>query len=402
MKKKGIRNIILFIVAIALASFVWHCKNRTTESDYFTPKVLATHVNGENYVGSETCMECHTDIYATHLNTAHYKTSAQASAETIKGSFETGANSFDINDSKITLIAEDGKFYQHMDFKFTQQDDITSKIDIVIGSGVKGQSYLTWDDDRLYQLQASYYTPIDSWMNGPGFPLTYFKRPVSDACIKCHTTTAKNHDPSGASNQYYRNEMVLGIDCERCHGPAEKHVIAQRTNPDTVQTLNMAKISELSRQQRLDVCAQCHSGLRNRKRKDNVFSFLPGEVLDDYATSFTSGKPKEKLDVHGNQYGLLTSSACFIKSESMDCMTCHNPHNKERGNSMFNQKCMQCHDSLSKGCSKDSQMANNTLTNDCIACHMPLSPSTTMQLQLDKDSTTVPVYIRTHLIGIYE
>ncbi len=394
----------LFITTlVAVLGLFLNCKNGRFESDYFTPKVLATHLNGQNYIGSQTCMECHADIYEKHLNAAHFNTSSEANAKTIKGSFDQGLNYFDINDSRVSLISEDQEFYQNIDFKYNKRDDISSKIDIVIGSGVKGQSYLTWEGDKLYQLQASYYTPTDSWVNSPGFPLTNFKRPISDACVRCHATAAQNHSPSGGTNTYDKNKMILGIDCERCHGPAEKHVLAHRKNPETDQVLNMTKISELSRQQRLDVCAQCHSGLRSRKRKDNVFSFLPGEILDEYATSYSTGKPQEKLDVHGNQYGLLTSSKCFINSESMDCITCHSPHEKERGDfTLFNQKCMECHETNTIECSKENETSKSAMTNDCVACHMPLSPSTTMQIQLDKDSLAVPIYIRTHLIDIYE
>ncbi|WP_273567469.1 cytochrome c3 family protein [Maribacter halichondriae] len=406
MKKKGIRNIILFLVGITVASFVWHCKNRTTESDYFTPKVLATHATGGNYVGSETCMECHADIYETHIGTAHYNTSAVASSESIKGSFDTDSNTIELQDARLTLHSEDGAFFQKSDFKYGthgQAKEVTSKLDVVIGSGVKGQSYLSWEDDRLFQLQASYYTPIDNWVNAPGFPVTSFKRPITDACLKCHVTFAKNHDPVGNSNQFVKDQLFLGIDCERCHGPLEKHVLYQRGNPSVETPEHIIKIDSLSRQQRLDICAQCHSGLRNRQIKGNPFDFLPGEHLDEYSKNYNSGRPKEKLDVHGNQYGLLTSSQCFIKSPDMDCTTCHNPHKNQRGDmASFNKICMECHASITKGCTNENTTMTTGMNNDCIACHMPLSPSSTMQVQLNTDSLAEPVYIRTHLIDIYE
>jgi hypothetical protein len=46
--------------------------------------------------------------------------------------------------------------------------------DIVIGSGRKGQTYLYWKDDKIFQLPVSYYTPTDSWVNSPGLLLTSF------------------------------------------------------------------------------------------------------------------------------------------------------------------------------------------------------------------------------------
>ena len=75
----------------------------------------------------------------------------------------------------------------------------------------------------------------------------------------------------------------------------------------------MMKIDTLSRQKRLDVCAQCHSGPRDGILQGNSFSFLAGEKLDEYSRNYYTGISNDDLDVHGNQYGLLTSSKCFIR-----------------------------------------------------------------------------------------
>ena len=76
-----------------------------------------------------------------------------------------------------------------------------SKFDIVIGSGVKGQSYLTWKEEELFQLQTSYYTPLDDWVNSPSFPTYQYTRPIGDACLKCHTTFATNRHPETFGNR---------------------------------------------------------------------------------------------------------------------------------------------------------------------------------------------------------
>jgi hypothetical protein len=107
----------------------------------------------------------------------------------------------------------------------------SERFNIVIGSGVKGQIYLTWDNHALFQLQASYYTPTDSWINSPGYPTQYLKRPVLEACLKCHVTFAKNKDLSGRGNQFEKKQMIYGVDYERCHRPSGKHVIHHRKNP---------------------------------------------------------------------------------------------------------------------------------------------------------------------------
>ncbi len=400
-KKRVFVNSIIILSGFLLATLVYRCKNPNVASDYGSPDALATHFNGEEFVGSETCMECHADIYASHVETAHYKTSALPDSLNIKGSFEKGLNTLDIESTVFTMLEEGGAFYQHAEIKNRLLETPPEKFDIVIGSGVRGQSFLTWKADQLFQLQTSYYTPTDSWVNSPGYPSYSLERPIRDACIKCHVTFAKNNDFSGEGNSYDKKQIIYGIDCERCHRPAKKHVVYHKSNPEAVVPKYMMKYDTISKQQRLDACAQCHSGLRGRLLQGNSFSFLAGNNLNEYAQNFYTGETESKLDVHGNQYGLLIKSECFKQTETMDCATCHNPHKNQRGDTTyFNQKCMSCHNSTTVDCKADaselSQMGNN-----CIACHMPTTPSQAMTVQLDRDSLQTSFNIRTHLIGIY-
>jgi len=403
MDKKFFANSVMVIMLLGLATFVHYCKNVKTESDYYNPEVLATHDNGEHFVGSETCKECHTDIYKTHLKTAHYNTGAMADSTNIKGSFKLGSNILDLKDVEFIMSAVGDDFYQHTRIKNRSTVISPSKFDIVIGSGVRGQSYLTWENDDLYQLQASYYTPTDNWVNSPGYPTYYDElRPIRDACLKCHITFAKVVELSPKGNRYDKTEMIYGIDCEKCHGPSAKHVIYHRENPEAIESEFTLIIEGLARQQRLDLCAQCHSGPRNIVVKGNSFSYATGEDLNKYSKNVDNGSSEDKLDVHGNQYGLLTRSECFKQTTTMDCSTCHDPHSNERGNtSHFNSKCISCHSDRAMVCSNETQ-DTHIMENNCITCHMPTTPSQAMMVQLTKDSLETSFNIRTHLIAIYD
>ena len=391
-------NKMSFLLVLFLTAFAYYCTSSVRGPDYYNPEPLATHFNGEQFVGSATCMECHAAIYDTHLQTAHYNTSAPANAKNIKGSFKAGSNTVQLPGVAFEMKKKGKSFYQHT--TLNDKPGPSEKIDIVVGSGVKGQSYLTWENENLFQLQVSYYPPSDSWVNSPGYPLQLLKRPIRDGCLKCHVTFATNRDFSGQGNQYDKGQMVYGVDCERCHRPAGKHVVFHRNNPDVKASKFMLKLDTLSRQQRLDVCAQCHSGPRDAILQGNSFSYLSGEVLKEYSRNYHTGQSNSELDVHGNQYGLLTSSECF-KQTQIDCGTCHDPHKNQRGNTLsFNQKCMGCHSGGSTACTAENAV-RNTMENNCIACHMPNSPSKSMTMQLTEGSPETPVYVRTHLIGVY-
>ncbi len=401
MSKNAILNSLLLIISVFMIAIVYNCKYSIEESDYFKPQVLATHFNGEQFVGSTTCMECHKDIYSTHLKTAHYNTSAIADSNSVKGSFKEGSNTLDLRDVAFEMKIHEDSLYQHTTLKNRNAIKPPSKFDIVIGSGVKGQSFLTWENNELYQLQVSYYTPLDDWVNSPSFPAYSYTRPIGDACLKCHVTFATNIPNTNKKNIYDRERMLYGIDCERCHRPSEKHVVYHRANPEAKEAKHILKIKDLSRQQRLDVCAQCHSGLREELIKGTPFSFLAGDRLNEYSRNHGTANPNEELDVHGNQYGLLTSSECFKQTPTMDCNTCHDPHKNQRGNTaLFNSKCIACHSASSSVCTAES-IKKDIMGDNCIACHMPTKASQAMQVQLAQDSVETSFNVRTHLIKIY-
>ncbi|NNE75536.1 MAG: hypothetical protein HKN31_00505 [Pricia sp.] len=401
LAKKNVGRIFVSSMVFLFVGIIYFCKNPKLESDYYKPKVLATHFNGEQYVGSETCMECHADIYSTHIKTAHYNTSALADEKTLLGSFEHGFNVLDLEYVTFTMERQSDSFFKHTLLKNRTKKILPSAFNIVIGSGVRGQSYLTWDDNKLFQLQPSYYTPDDTWVNSPGYPQYYLERPIRGACLKCHFTFATNQNP-GQGNQYDRTKMVFGVDCEKCHRPSAKHVNYHRKNPEATTAKFMLQIDTLSRKQRLDACAQCHSGPRSRQLKGFPFSFLPGDDLNEYSRNIYTGQPSADVDVHGNQYNLLVNSECFKQTESMTCITCHDPHKNQRGNTAhFNQKCMECHSGNATICAAET-FHGDTAANDCIACHMPITPSQSMTVQLtETDSLETSFYIRTHLIKVY-
>ncbi len=388
-----------FIYLGCVALLFWSCRQSVSETAYIPIEPLFLHANGEGFAGSESCAKCHSEIYKTHLETAHFNTSKIADTTTITGNLTAGKNTFTVNDLiEFILIATDSGIYEEV--RRIKDDHLfsKSKIDIVIGSGTKGQSYLSWNEGQLNQLQSSYFAPTDSWVNSPNYPEHLIpNRPVMPRCLECHVTYAKNTPSFSAKNVYDTQQLLLGINCESCHGPSANHVGFHTGNPEISEAKYVTKFSDLSQQQRLDACALCHSGPRLPKKQP--FSFSLGDTLKNYSTADYKEIDKLNLDVHSNQLGLLTSSACFKKSDAMDCSTCHDVHIKQRGNTdHFNQKCMECHSENTMVCAEDSAMlASNN--NNCITCHMPLL--TTKAIKIRNESDNVPVQVRTHLIDIY-
>ncbi len=403
MQKRAFYLISTAVIVFGLLYIFLSKEKKYTTDEYVTIPPVAIHHNGMEFIDSKVCIECHKEIVEDHLNTAHFNSFQIANKNTIKGSFEEDKNRLVLNNKEsIKMVVKDSGYYQEARIGKKDQLFYNVKMDIVIGSGTKGQSYITRYQDQLFQLQASYFTPTHGWINSPGAPKRLTQaRPVTERCLECHTTYAQNLSGSKKGNRFHKTNIVYGIDCQRCHGEVVEHVKYHKLNPNEKIGQHIVKYTALNRQQRLDACALCHSGLREEVSKD-AFAFNVGDTLENFSMPDYDENSLNDLDVHGNQYGLLKASKCFQKSTTLDCTSCHNPHKKERGNlASFNQKCVSCHSAMSSPqvCGED-QARIREMGNNCVQCHMPLVNSNTMKIQVSSKNE-VAVKVRTHLIGIY-
>jgi hypothetical protein len=355
----------------------------------------------EGFAGSAACANCHKDISESHINTAHYLSSKPALDEYIKGSFEEGKNKFYYNQSVfVAMEKRDSDFYQVEYFKETEKK--ARRFDIVVGSGTKGQSFLNWRNENLFQLPITYFSAANEWSNSPGFPdKVVFNRIITSRCLECHTTFATKISEAGKEpEQFDKTKIIYGVDCEKCHGPAAQHVQFQVKNPSDSVGKFIVNPAKLSRQQNLDLCALCHGG--RLQKTDPSFSFIAGDALSDHFKVDTTMPDPEKIDVHGNQYGLLRASKCFILSETLTCNSCHTPHAKEKGNKvLFSQRCMTCHNPKHANFCPMEKNVGPSITSNCIDCHMPVKPSKAIAVFLPGKSSPTAALIRSHFISVY-
>ena len=352
------------------------------------------------YIGSASCMKCHKAIYDSFIGTAHYLTSRAAAAEFIKGSFDSGRNHFSYNQFiDVKLEKNDSGFFQTV--YVNGQSSRSESMDIVVGSGKKGQTYLYWKDNLLYQLPVSYYVPAKSWCNSPGYPagMPRFNRNISGRCLECHGSNAVIEDAGDHVDYFDKKSIVYGVDCERCHGPSALHVAFHTAHPEEKTAKYALNQKGLSREQNLDLCALCHSGIRIAVKP--AFSYKAGDRLEDFSLPKYNTDSVAMLDVHGNQYGLLTSSKCFRNSQ-MNCSSCHQVHGREVNEpALFSQRCMSCHNGTAQPECKVKPAAGMVLSDNCVDCHMPSLPSKAIFLQLADPAKSTADFVRSHRIAIY-
>lgn len=400
---KGIKEHRRFIITISIiVSCIFLLTKCIDKEEEKKVPAQTAKISFDQFAGSDACARCHKNIFDTHIQTAHYLSTRPAEEKYIKGSFEPGKNEF-VYDSGMVLKMEkrDSGFYQAGYYHGVER--ITKRFDIVVGSASKGQTYIYRRNNMLFQLPVSYLTAAKKWANSPQFP-TYpvvFNRPITSRCLECHSTFAQRISKPGAEPEEFNHDQIIyGVDCEKCHGPGAKHVAFQTQNPNDTSGKYIINPADFTREQKLDLCALCHGG-RLRKTKAS-FQFTAGDKLTDYFMIDQSIPNPDSIDVHGNQYGLLRSSKCFIKSNTMTCITCHNSHENERGNiQLFSRRCMSCHNGQQEHVCKMTSSIGNVITQNCVDCHMPLKSSHTITELVAGQKTPTAALIRSHFITIY-
>jgi hypothetical protein len=364
-------------------------------------------ISYDDFAGSEACQNCHKDIYKSHTQTAHFLSLRQAAAQNILGSFENDKNEYFYQSNlKIKMEHRDSGFYQVV--YFNGEEKKVMQMDMTIGSGTMGQSFLSWRGNKLFQLPITYFTAAGQWANSPGLrsDKVVMDKPVTTRCLECHTTYAEAINVTDAMEpmEFDHKKIMYEIGCEKCHGAGKEHINFHNQNPNEKIAKFIVNPNRLSRQQQLDVCALCHGG--NMKKTTPSFQFSAGNNLADYFLIDTAEKDlvaSENIDVHGNNYGLLKASKCFKNTTTLTCNTCHNSHEKQRGNiEMFSQKCISCHNVQNKSFQTAAHASEKAIEKNCIDCHMPAQPSKSIAVKLENEDVLRASFIRTHLIGIYK
>jgi hypothetical protein len=201
---------------------------------------------------------------------------------------------------------------------------------------------------------------------------------------------------------YDKSSLVNGIDCERCHGPATNHVNYHTAYPDVKEAKYVVTSRSLTKQQRLDACAVCHSG-NDLKKEISTFKFKLGDTLASYFSPYARrDNTSKEFDVHGNQYNLMAQSKCYLGSKTLTCSTCHDPHtNASTELNDYSKKCISCHQVVNHSSLKTGKETSNTINTNCIDCHMPKKSSRAITFQLSGSNANSMYLLRTHKIAIY-
>ncbi len=343
---------------------------------------------------SRVCAGCHQDVYRTYTQTGMGRSFYRPSPKNMVEDF-TAHNTFyhQPSNSYFTMIRRDGNYYQRryqLDAAGKQINVMEKRIDYVLGSGNHARAYLhRTAANTLVELPLGWYAEKGGyWAMNPGYDNPHhdgFRRPITYDCMFCHNAYPEipaGHDQPFAS-AVYTAALPEGIDCQRCHGPGDRHARLAATAGVTAQQIRSSIVNpaRLSAERQMDVCMVCHLESTSfplpnaiRRYERGPFSYRPGEPLGAFILNFdhAPGTGREDKFELVNAAYRLRRSACFLKSNGrLLCTTCHNPHDIPRGNEAqrhYTAVCRQCHAS---GFDRQVAAGKHTRAADCVDCHMP-------------------------------
>ena len=220
------------------------------------------------YVDAAVCAGCHADRAAGYRKTGMGRSFARVQPELVP-EFRTPFH-HKASDTYFSMTARDGKYYQRrweigFDGKETNFEE--KQVDYVIGSGNHALTYLHLTSNHALQvLPVSWYSEKGGyWDMSPGYDQPDFPgsvRPIHYECIFCHNAYPKIPEAlerAGSTEMTFLEPIPKGIDCQRCHGPGQRHVdaVSAGASPDQIRAAIVNPV-RLAPQREIEVCMQCH------------------------------------------------------------------------------------------------------------------------------------------------
>ena len=378
------------LVLLPLTGWLALSASNTPQERQPESKKLLIAGSDSGYVDPSSCGGCHAEIQRTYRHTgmarAFYRLNPENAVEDFSGArvyHHQASNRY------YKMLQRDRAYYQRrhqLDAEGREVNVVEKQIHFVLGSGNHGRTYLhRTAAGALLQLPLGWYSRKEGhWGMSPGYDRPDhkgFRRRVNHACMFCHNgypEIERGSDDSGM-DPVFPGQIAEGIDCQRCHGPGQRHIEMMKQGNLKEARLAVVNPGKLSPQRQLEVCLQCHlesttsplpAMLRRYDRA--AFSFRPGEPLGQYMLHFERKRANgDGIDVNHAGYRLL-QSACFKKSAGLlTCITCHNPHHPAGSESSRRRYLEACNDCHATALQKMIESERHTDSENCIECHMP-------------------------------
>lgn len=250
------------------------------------------------------------------------------------------------------------------------------------------------DKGRLQVLPVAFDVRTDAWFDTAASAVRHFVGQPDEpyhwtdypytfntSCYGCHVSQlVSTYDLKTDTYKTVWNEP--GINCETCHGPAEKHIeIANAAaDPNLVDDWAMPVITPkhgYTADQTNSTCSNCHA-----KMSPLTQDFKPGSDFFqhyDLVTYEHDDYYPDGRDLGENYtYTSWRQSPC-VKASDLNCVTCHTSSGRYRFHGKeANNACMPCHETEVKDFVGHTHHKSETEVTQCIQCHMPMTSFSNM------------------------
>lgn len=308
-----------------------------------------------SYVGSRACKRCHPQIYRGWRSTLHPYMLKEATDETLILPWNNVVLRF--GRRKFRLFRRGREFWMEITHNGKTE---AYRVKYILGGTWKELFITELPNGELRILPLSWVVEGEKWDLNDYWPSTLYQ----EKCMGCHVTGLRLERRGKRLVTRFRE---LGVGCEACHGPGEKHIEAPAekkfetiVNPARIPNYRIAAM----------VCGACHSrGETPDGRYRYPRGYLPGKSFEFTfilkPILYPDGSPKANYEQYNDWLKSNHSRAGVM------CWDCHEVHSKGRAN-RFQTKlpgsllCRKCHQVKNKG------VHGIHSVNICVGCHMPL------------------------------
>jgi predicted CXXCH cytochrome family protein len=380
------------------------------------------------YVTSDQCRLCHTAQYESWHSSYHRTMTQVVTAQSVIADFEGVA--LGPPEKRYRLERRGDAFWVELPAAATSANDIESA-----PANPAAETSSRWR--RIVQSTGSHHYQLYWYPTGAGRELNMlpyvflrderrwaprdavFLQPPdwttekivwNHQCLPCHSTDGQpgylpGEPVAPGSKSPDTRVAEMGIACEMCHGPGEKHVEANRSGGGKAAPAPaIVHPAKLPAPRAAQICGQCHSVNVPYRPQDWVDylldgpRFRPGQdlgqsryIVDDKTLSRSPlieqwlGGHQKNLDdwfwpdgvvrVTGREYNGLLRSPCFAGG-NFSCLSCHSPHASDPDDQLKpgmrgDQACLQCHRDLSQRITAHTHHTAESSGSRCYNCHMP-------------------------------
>ena len=377
---KGILLKVILAAVLMSITGIWSVSALSVESS------SSGHTQSKAFTGSASCRQCHERFYKLWAPSHHGLAMQPYTAEFAKANLTFQAVDIKVGSFQYRAEIEANKGWVR---EIGSEEQRTYAIEHVLG-GKNVYYFLTpYEKGRLQTLPVAYDVNKKRWFDTAASGVRHFPgrdrdEPVhwtdplytfNTSCHSCHVSQlSTNYDLK--TDTYHTTWAEPGINCETCHGPAEKHVKVYQEAAATGQEpddLMLISTKPFSVEQTNSMCNSCHA-----KMSPVSASFRPGDKYFDHFNLITLEHPDFYPDGRdlGENYTMTSwrMSPC-VKSGKLDCVHCHTSSGRYRFNevSKANNACLPCHKERVENSQIHTRHPVDSEASKCIACHMPMT-----------------------------